>query len=542
MTHRRWLPAVSLFAVLWFGLPAARPESAGPVPLRQFIDAEVRAAWQQRQITPAARSSDGEFLRRVSLDLVGVIPTYEETVAFLDSKEPTKREQLIDRLLADPRFARHQADVWDLILFGRNPPGFDTQRRGGFQAWLQRQFANNVPYDVWVRELLTAPGTSADGTALYYAQYNRAPEDASEAISQTFLGVQLQCARCHNHPYEKWRQRDFYGMAAFLARLEVVQVGKKGNETIYAVAERSTGDIHFTGRAKDAQPGKKGEPVKPKFLLGDALDEPALPANFKEEKFAANKMPPPPKFSRKDQLAAWVTKAENPFFARAIANRLWGQYLGRGLVHPVNNLSPSNQPSHPALLDRLTKELIEHNFDLQWYLRELVNTQTYQLSSAGTGEPLPEWFQYARMRPLEAEELVESWQVASGFLAAEILAGKKPDANRFRPLGRDYLVQFFGTPNNGTGDFQGGLHEHLYLNNGPLGSMITGGKGMLLEIVGDAKLPPAERVERLFLSTLNRRPTTGERERFSKFLTGDKAAPADAIWTLLTCSEFRFNH
>lgn len=542
MTHLRVVAPIYLLGVLLFGALDARPLGAAELPLRQFIDAEVRAAWQRQKITPASASNDAEFLRRVCLDLIGVIPTYEETVAFLDSKDPTKREQLIDRLLADPRFAQHQADVWDLILFGRNPPGYDTQRREGFQTWLKRQFENNVPYDVWVRELLKALGTSAEGSALYYAQYNRAPEDASEAISQTFLGVQLQCARCHNHPYEKWKQRDFYGMAAFLARLEVVTVGKKGNETIYAIGERSSGDIQFTGRAKDAQPGKKGEPVKPKFLLGEALDEPALPAGFKEEKFAANKVPPPPRFSRKDPLADWITRADNPFFARAIANRVWGQYLGRGLVHPVNNLSPSNKPSHPALLDRLTQELIDHKFDLKWYIRELVNSQTYQLSSAGSGEPLPEWFQHARMRPLAAEELVESWQVASGYLAAEKLGDKKPDRNRFRPLGREYLVQFFGTPNNGTGDFQGGLHEHLYLNNGPLGGMITGGKGTLVEFVGDAKAGLEARIERLFLTTLNRRPTVAERERFASFLTTDKAVAGDAVWALLTCSEFRFNH
>src|SRR5262249_43804414 len=143
------------------------------------------------------------------LDLIGVIPTYAETVAFLESKDPAKREKLIDTLLADPRFAQHQADIWDLILFGRNPPGYDTYRRDGFQAWLRRQFEKNIPYDVWVRELLKAEGNSIDGSALFFAQYSRSPEDASEAIVQTFLGVQLQCARCHDHPYEKWKQRDF---------------------------------------------------------------------------------------------------------------------------------------------------------------------------------------------------------------------------------------------------------------------------------------------------------------------------------------------
>jgi hypothetical protein len=535
-----WLPVgllTALLGTLWGQTPARGDDR----PLREVIDAEVAAAWQKQNVTPSKPAADAEFLRRVYLDLCGSIPTWEEAAAFLDDKAADKRDRLIDKLLADPRYAQHQADVWDLILFGRNPPGFETDRREGFQAWLRKQFAENVAYDVWARELLKAEGDSVENSALYFAQWRNAPEDAIEKVSQTFLGVQLQCARCHNHPYESWKQRDFYGMAAFLARLEVVNVGKKDNLNVYAIGEKSTGDILFTGPAKEQQPGKKGEPIKPKFLLGDALEEPPLPADFKEIKFEANKPPPKPKFSRKDQLADWITRADNPFFAREITNRVWAQYLGRGIVHPVDNLSPSNKPSHPELLDRLTRELVEHKFDLKWYVRELVSSKTYQLSSVGSGEARPEWFVHARMRPLSAEELMDSWRIASGYEAVEQVSGKKPGTDRWRPLGKDYLIQFFGTPSNGTGDFQGGLHEHLYLNNGPLSQMISAGKGSLAEYVGDAKQPLDARVERLYLATLSRRPTDAERKKFSEFLT-NKGSPADATWVLLTCSEFRFNH
>jgi hypothetical protein len=228
------------------------PGLAQERPLREVIDTEVRAAWTREKITPAQPSTDAEFLRRVYLDLIGTVPTYEETVAFLDSKAADKRAQLIDRLLADARFAQHQADEWDFLLFGRNPPGYDTHKRDGFQTWLRSRFEKNIPYDVWVRELLKAEGNSVENGALYYVQYRNAPEDASEAIARTFLGVQLHCARCHDHPYEKWTQRDFYGVAAFLARLEVVTVGKKGNDTLYAIGERNSGDIQFIGPAKDA--------------------------------------------------------------------------------------------------------------------------------------------------------------------------------------------------------------------------------------------------------------------------------------------------
>ena len=504
---------------------------------RAVIDREVKAAWPAAKVSPSKPSTDPEFLRRVSLDLIGTVPTVEETVAFLDSKETDKRAKLIDKLLADPRFARHQADVWDMVLFGRNPPGYETTRRDGFIAWLRGNFEKNTPYDVWAKALLTADGTSDTTGAMYLAQWRSAPEDAIEAVTQTFLGVQLQCARCHDHPYENWKQLDFYGMAAFLARLEVVTVAQKDNRPVFAIGEKNLGEVRFTGSVKDAKPGDKGVPVKPKFLLGKDLDEPTLPKEFKEDKFGEKKVPPKPKFSRKDALAEWVTKPDNPFFARAVANRVWAQFLGRGVIHPVDNMSEANKPTHPKLLDALTAGLVEHKFDLKWYIREIVNSETYQLSGRGSGEPTPEWFQHARSRPLSAEELVESWQVATGYLAVET---SKKDDSRFRPLGRDYLIQFFGNPTTGTGDFQGGLKEHLYLNNGPLGTMI-GVKGGLAEFVGDAKKPVADRVEKLFLATLHRRPDESETKKFTEYLQGGGSS-ADAVWVLLTCSEFRFNH
>ncbi|MCE9533397.1 MAG: DUF1549 and DUF1553 domain-containing protein [Planctomycetes bacterium] len=509
-------------------------------PLREVIDAEVEAAWKRESVKPSVPATDAEFLRRVSLDLIGVVPTFAETAAFLDSKDSDKRDKLIEKLLTDPRFARHQGDIWDMILFGRNPPGYETQRREGFQTWLKTQFEKNTPYDVWTRELLKAEGTSADSSAMYFAQYRAAPEDAIEAVTQTFLGVQLQCARCHDHPFESWKQLEFYGMAAFLARLDVVTVAQKGNMSVYAIGERNLGDVRFTGPAKESKPGDKGEPVKPKFLLGAELAEPEMPKGYKEDRFAANKMPPKPKFSRKDALAEWITKPDNPFFAKSVANRIWAQYMGRGLVHPVDNMSASNKPSHPELLDTMAKELIAHKFDLKWLMRELVSSRTYQLSGLGTGEPRPTWFQHARSRPLSAEELVESWQVSCGLLENESTGGKKADTDRLRPLGNGYTIQFLGNPLTGTGDFQGGIKEHLYLNNGPLGQAI-GVKNGLAEFVGDAKKPVAERVERLFLATLSRRPTPEEVKKFSEFLNSNGSA-ADAVWVLITCSEYRFNH
>ncbi len=515
--------------------------------LRDVIDADLQAAWQEAKVTPAPLSTDAEFLRRVSLDLIGVIPAYDTAAAFLDDVQPDKRARLIESLLSDPRFARHQADIWDQNLFGRYPPGYETDKRDGIQAWLARQFSENVPYDRWVRALLRAEGNSADdGPSMYFAQYRNQPEDANEALTQTFLGVQLQCARCHDHPFESWTQQDFYGMAAFLARLEIVTVGKKENLLKFVVAEKSTGDLLFTGKAKDQQPGLKGEPVKPKFLLGEVLTEPPVPADFKEVRFEENKQPPEPLFSRKNQLADWITRPDNPFFSRAIANRIWAQYMGRGLIHPVNNMSPSNKPSRPQLLEALTRELVAHQFDLKWYMRELVSSQTYQLSSRGAEDvPLPLWHQAGRIRPLTAEELIDSWRTSAWYEKSERHAKEEPSKNRFHPIHREYMFQFFGIPNNGAGDFQGGLHEHLFLNNGPLPSIFEVGKGTLVDWLNDATIPVEQRVERLYLATLSRRPLPEEMVKLTEFVTVEKGQTPrwnDVVWSLVTSSEFRFNH
>jgi hypothetical protein len=540
-----------LFSMLTFVALLGVGPLAAAEPLREVIDREIAAAWTREKVTPAKPADDAEFVRRVYLDLVGDVPSYDETIAFLDDKAADKRVKLIDRLLEDPRYGQHMADVWDFMLFGRNPPGYDTDKRDGLQAWLKTQFAQNAPYDEIARTILKAEGDSVEqGTPVFYMQYKNQPEDATEAITQLFLGVQLQCARCHDHPFEGWKQVDFYGMAAFLARLDVVTVGKAKDLNKYAIGEKNSGDILFTGPAKDQTPGKKGEPIRPKFLLGDELTEPKLSKVYKDERFTANKPPPAPEFSRKDELAEWITAAENPFFARAIANRLWAQFLGKGLVHPVDNMSPANAPSHPALLDALTAEMKATKFDVRSFIRELVNSKTYQLSSAGgDGAQFPAWFAAARVRPLSAEELAEAWRTATGYEAVEAdgKTKKSDKPGRYRPLETGYMIRFFGTPTDGTGDFQGGMHEHLYLNNGPIGSVLVRGSGSLLDALCDTRTPVAERVDRLYVSMFNRHATAAETARFSEFVAaggGDKEeAPwREAAWALMTSSEFRFNH
>jgi hypothetical protein len=524
--------SLSITAILVL-LIASGPLLADQKPLREVIDTEIRAQWQKDKIAPAAKADDATFLRRVYLDLVGDIPTYDEAKRFLEDTDAQKRRKLIDRLLADPRFAVEQAHFWDMLLFGRNPPGYDaTRRRESFKKWLTGQFAKDVPYDQWVRTLMLG---EEDGTELYHAMFRSAPEDATVAVTRTFLGTQLQCARCHDHPYEKWTQRDFFGMAGFFVRLVVIDGNANGKPKI-TLGEKSTGEVLFTGSVKEQKPGQKGEPVRPKFLGGAELDEPAVPKGFKEPPLGRGPLPKPA-FSRKAKLAEWLTAVDNPYFARAVANRVWAQYMGRGLVHPVDDLG-SKKPSHPALLDALTRQMVEHKFDLRHIIRELVSSEAYQLTDKGQAkDALPVWFERARVRPLSAEELMTALGTATG-----------PDKAGAKSImdNREYFVRYFGEPTNGQGEFQGGMAEHLFLNNaGQLRMLCQPRKGNLADTVLASKASWDEKVDRMFLSVLSRPARAEERQRFVQHLTSDaKATPAlveEAIWVLVSCAEFRFN-
>lgn len=526
---RLLLPAVLL---VW-GVPAVAAEK----PLRQAIDAEIQAAWQREQITPAGKADDATFLRRLYLDLVGTVPTYDETVQFLQDTNPQKRDQLIDRLLADPRFATAQANVWDLALFGRRPPNPDaTRNRDGFKKWLTDKFAKNEPYDRWIRELLLA---EQDGPELFYVQFRNQPEETATAVSRIFLGTQLQCARCHDHPFDNWTQKDFYGLAGFFVRLVVLEGG--GTPKKYRIGEKSSGEVLFTGAVKDQKPGQKGEPVKPKFLGGSELSEPALPANFKEADPKGPTMPKPA-FSRKEKLAAWVTAPDNPYFAKATVNRVWAQFLGRGLVHPVDDIGVKNLPVLPELFDTVSAELIAHQFDLKWLIGEIVRSETYQRAATGSStDAAPRWYERARVRPLSAEEILAAMRLATGYDADDKAAAAKLGNNS-----EEYFLRYFGEPTNGQGDFQGSLTEHLFLNNSAnVRQLIQRKKGNLSDILLTSKDPWEQRVERLYLTMLNRKPKVEEQKRFVAYLTSDpKSDPLveEAIWVLLNTAEFRFNH
>ncbi len=529
-TPRIWVVLAVLSSVL-----LARPASGEEKPLRETINAEVRAVLEREQIKPPARADDATFLRRVYLDIVGAVPTYDETVAFLKDDAADKRAKLIDKLLDDPRYADHQTNVWDLTFFGRHPNDSDvTGKRDHFRKWLREKFAKNEPYDKWVRELLLAEGNTAEqGPPLFFAQYRNQPEEMAVAVSRLFLGTQLQCARCHDHPFERWKQMDFYGMAGFFARVAFLE-GSTGGKRSYFVGEKNTGEVLFSGPAAQQAPGKKGTPVPARFLGGDALEEPALPKDFKEPELKGAKKLDKPMFSRREKLADWIVAKDNPYFARAVANRVWAQFMGRGFVMPIDDLSSdSKKPSHPELLASLTSHMLASNFDLKSLVREIVSSEAYQVTSTGDEtDAAPRFYNRARVRALSAEEVMIAVATVTG--------------DRKLPQGAEtYFVMMFGEPTDGRGDFQANLSEHLFMNNSNhLRQMIQRKKDNLADVLLSSTAPWEERVDRMFLTVLNRLPREEEKKRFVAHLTSNPKADSlveEAIWALVNCAEFRFN-
>lgn len=518
-------------------------------PLRNVIDAHIEAAWKENEVQSAAPAGDAEFLRRVYLDLIGVIPTYEEAQGFLSDSDPAKREKVIDRLLDDPRFGTHQATVWDLVYFGRKPENSRVSDRDGFRKWLAEQFNRNTPYNEWTLAILKAEGdTVEDGAPTFLLQYAGNGKSAAIGVSRLFLGMQLQCAECHDHPYEDFTQLDFYGLAAFYARLQPVSLKDKNGKKNYAVGEKNLGEVMFTGPQIKEKPGDKGSAVKPKFIHGAEIEEPELPKDFQEPRTLPNgAMPPKPKFSRKDALAEWIVDPDNPYFTKAVANRVWSQFMGRGIVHPVDNLSELNPPSHPELWEHLTSELVAHGYDLKWLIREIVNTRAYQLSSVGPDDrPDPRWFEQAKVRPLIAEELAASIETGTRLPKLKAAGGSDGGFGQIRSS----LVRRFGEPLNGVGVYQGDVFENLHFaNEGYLQKYLYDpASNQLLADLLKSEASAEEKIEEMFLSVLSRQPNDAERAKYLAYVSQsddpkERAALwGDAIWALLASGEFRFNH
>ena len=480
------------------------------------VDAVLVARWAESGVRPAAVADDGEFLRRVSLDLIGKIPTAAEARDFLDDPSPDKRQTLVERLLDSPAYVTRATELWRRLLL----PEADTedqarQAAGGFEAWLRRKVAEEAGYDRIVREVLTAKlgGRNADGLAVradpspaaYYAAKEGKPENLAAGVSRVFLGVRLECAQCHDHPFARWKREQFWGLAAFFAG-----VPPQGPEAVAAAPRDAARMRELT------IPGTK------KVVQAGHLD--GSPPAWR------------PRADSREVLADWVTAAENPYFARAVVNRIWARFFGVGLVEPVDDMDAEAAPEFNPLLDELAGQFRSHGYDLKYLIRVVTATRAYNLSSAAAAaESSTPVFAVMPVRGLSAGQLFDSLARATGTDA---------------PEARARFLELFANRDERSTEAQTSILQALTLMNGTYVAGATSPEtGEALGAVAEAPyLDTPGRIETLFLATLTRRPNPDELALLVRYVEareapGDRAkALGDVFWALLNGPEFHLNH
>lgn len=517
-------------------------------PLHERIDRAIAAAQPDFAQRAAGPASDAEFLRRIYLDLTGSIPTAKEARAFLKDRAPGKRQALIDQLLASPEHARHLATVFDVMLMERRPDKYVPHSQ--WLEYLRSSVAANKPWDQLVREILSSDGADkkARPAAKFYLERQAEANLLTRDISRLFLGTNLQCCQCHDHPrIDDYKQAHYYGLFAFLNRSSLV-IDKKLKMAV--LSEKADGDVTYQSVF---DPAKVTKSTGPRLPEGPPLKEPAVEKGKEYVIAPAKNARAVPKFSRRALLGPALAHADNEQFKRNIANRLWALMMGRGLVHPLDLDHSANPPSHPKLLKLLADDIGVRKFDLRGFLRELALSQTYQRSSAQKSvgkEPEPTSYTVALLKPLTPEQLTWSLMQATGLTDAErqALGKKATEAALYARLAKNVapFVKTFGSEAGKAEEFDARLEQALFLANGPtVRGWLTPRSGNLIDRLG--KLTNADALaEELYLSVFTRLPNAEERKEVADFLTSRSknraAALQDMVWALLASAEFRFNH
>ncbi|MBI3697347.1 MAG: DUF1553 domain-containing protein [Acidobacteria bacterium] len=487
-----------------------------------FVDELVYSKLRRLNIVPSPLSSDEEFLRRVYLDTVGVLPTLEETRQFLDSADPRKRSQLIDRLLERPEYAELWATRFsDLFRVGL----LDQGRKGGrlIYNWIRKSIAEDKPYNQFSTELMTASGNLFfNPTAnFYYVTEFSEPENLATNISQVFLGVRLECARCHNHPWEKWTQDDFWGFAAFFGRMGIKDTYQNDESQVLLKAK---GEVLHP---------KTKKPVAPKYLDGPGETE-GLDEDIREK------------------LAAWITSPNNPRFARAIMNRVVKHYLGRGLVEPVDDFRVTNPPSNEALLDALAQDFVRNGYSLRHSIRLILNSRVYQATSEPNETNRSDPINYSRyyVKRLMAEQLIDAISQVTGL--PEKYRGYLPGTRAMSiPQGApSYFLSTFGRMKAREviceRENQPDMAQAMHLISGETLHKKTTAKGGLLDQwLADAAISDEEIVRRLFVAALTRSPDAREMALALEPIRAKgerRQAFEDVLWAIFNSKEFLYNH
>ena len=503
-------------------LPGKPGFSWKPMPENNYIDKFINAKLERLKLLPSETATDAEFLRRVSYDLAGVPATPEEVVAFAADKSPNKRSRMIDKLMARMEFVDHWAVKWsDLLQVSRTRLG--DKGMWAFREWIRESLAGNKPYDRMARELITARGSTFQNPPANFFRFTRDPKVAMETTTQLFLGVRMVCAQCHDHPFEQWTQNQYFQLTAFFAQVGIKDGTDSAEEIVYD--KREDFEIKHP---------KDGRIMSPKFLYGGD----AVPAGEADLRNA---------------LADWLTSSKNELFAKAITNRFWSYFFGRGIIDPVDDIRASNPPTNPALLEALTKDFVAHGYDLRYLIRTIANSRTYQLSFHTN-----EWnaddetnFSHFLPRRLSAEQLFDGIYVATGTkpyfsdVPRAFTASQLPDPK----VGAGGFLDLFGRPERQTScecerRTDVSLVQALNLLNGStIADAIAAEDGRVAKLILSGA-PDRKLIEELYMGALGRPPEPKELDLAQTYMASgmNRAERAqDLLWALLNSNAFLFN-
>lgn len=500
-------------------------------PEHNYIDKLVDHKLKMLNILPSTLCTDQEFLRRAYMDVCGILPTSEEAKAFLADTDPQKRAKLIDKLLERPEYADFWTLKWSDVLRS-NRKTIQLAGVHKFQEWLLESIRDNQPFDEMVREIITSDGSTYANPPANYYRVAREPTALAETTAQLFFGIRMQCCKCHNHPFEKWTQDDYYSLAAFFAR---VKQKRDPNEDKAPAGQPPVGaELIFLDRAGEVTQPRTNKQMPPRFLGGTV---PIIP----------------PQQDRREVLAAWLTSGENTFFTKATVNRVWYHLLGRGIVDPVDDFRDSNPASNEDLLTALAKDFVEHKFDIKHVIRTVMNSRTYQLSAATneTNKDDSRYFSHAVTRLHTAEQLLDAICTATGI--PEKFAGL-PMGTRATQLPdgevNHVFLKTFGQPARELAcecerENDSNLAQALQLINGPtIHDKLRNPNNRIGQTL-NAKKTEAEMISDLYLATLSRTPNEAEIKAVTDHIakTADKRkAWEDVQWALINSKEFLFRH
>ena len=499
-----------------------RPDFQWPSPAETTeIDRLVFGKLKQLQIQPSELCSDTDFLRRATLDLTGRLPSLEESQQFLTDQSPDKRTAVIDRLLATDDHARFWSMKWSDLLRSNSKKMTRTGVHK-FRRWLYDVVKNDVPLNQFAHELLTATGSTQQNAAAAYWKASRDEIDATETTAQLFLGIRIQCAKCHNHPFEKWTQDDYYGTAAAFIRVGRKETGLPDDEMIFV---KAGGEV--------TQP-RTGKQMKVRLLMQGDVDVPADQ-------------------DRRIVFADWLTKNENPFFARSLSNRIWGHVVGKGIVDPVDDFRDSNPPSNPELLNYLAGELVKSGFSSRHLIRTIMNSRVYQLSSQRNKYNADDeiYFSHATTRMLTAEQLLDSICAVTGLPEDFVgMPGGTKAVDLVDPPEGHKFLQVFGQPQRELPcecerSTDSNLSQALQLINGPtVHNKLRSDAGNVHKWVAGGKTD-AEIIELLYLTALSRPPLPEDQQTAQNHIKANEdrtRALEDIAWAVINSKEFLFQH